>query len=210
MFTAQWVSSGGMRCSPLNAALGENMDDDRTTKELIEILGTDYEYFHGEIISRLDEGEKGQDGLTSADFQFEARQLVRAAFAYIEAVTFSVKVHSAMVCDRNDVYLSDAERNFIGEIQFSLNDKGEVVERAAQIKLTQNIRFAFNLLARSRQIESKFDPSTEWWSCLRSSIRVRDRLMHPRLPVDLDISIKELLDVMKAKHGFDQLLMEYP
>jgi hypothetical protein len=41
---------------------------------------------------------------------------------------------------------------------------------------------------------------------LRESVRVRDRLMHPRMPEDLDVSPKELIKALRAKNGLDELL----
>jgi hypothetical protein len=42
------------------------------------------------------------------------------------------------------------------------------------------------------------------------SIKVRDRLMHPRIPMDVDISTKEVADALRAYKGFNDLLMKYP
>ena len=66
--------------------------DERTTKDLIEKLGDDVDRSHAALIAVIDEGELDADGAVSADYEFEARQLIRSIFAYIEAVTFSVKV----------------------------------------------------------------------------------------------------------------------
>jgi hypothetical protein len=56
---------------------------------------------------------------------------------------------------------------------------------------------------------AQFDPSVEWWSCLRTAIKVRDLLMHPRMPDDLDISPEGLIKTIKAKNGFEKLIMRY-
>ena len=42
-----------------------------------------------------------------------------------------------------------------------------------------------------------------------SMSQVRDRLMHPKMPGDLNISGDEIVDVLKAKEGFDKLLLAY-
>jgi hypothetical protein len=178
--------------------------EERTTKELIEILGDDYNRCHKGIIDIID-----KDANAIVESKFEVRQLVRSAFAYIEAVTFSVKCKAAERCMDKNIPITISERYFAAEVRYDLTDKGEIIERPAQIRLTQNIRFAFNLLARANQIEPLFDPSSKWWSCLRKAIKVRDRLMHPRMPGDLDISTDELLAVMDAKDGFEKLLLQH-
>jgi hypothetical protein len=182
---------------------------ERTTKELIETLGADFQRCYGNIIQSFDEGTIDEKGLLDADYEFHARQLIRAAFAYIEAVTFSVKITAATHCLERRVGISPEERAFAADVDFDVDAKGVVVERTARIKLTRNIRFAFALYERARNIQPPFDPSSEWWCHLRESIRVRDRLMHPRLPEDLDVSPNELINTIKAKQGFDDLLTHY-
>lgn len=70
-----------------------------------------------------------------------------------------------------------------------------------------NIRFAFTLLERAHGYPSQFDASSEWWFCFRESTKVRDRLMHPRMPEDLDVSGDEIIKALKAKNGFDAILL---
>lgn len=157
----------------------------------------------------FDEGTIDTDGDLDADYEFHARQLVRAVLAYIEGVTFSVKASAAWKCMQDGVEITPQERYIAAEVEYKINDKGEIVERPAQITLARNIRFAFALTEKAHRIPAQFDPSIEWWSCLREAIKVRDRLMHPRMPEDLDISPEELTRAMKAKNGFDKLLMRY-
>lgn len=182
---------------------------ERTTKELIETLGQDFDRCYRNILQSFDEGTIDDNGLLDADYEFHARQLIRAAFAYIEAVTFSVKITAVTHCLQRRVSISPQERYLAGEIDYDLDEKGAVVERPARIKLSRNIRFAFALYERAHNIQPPFDPSSEWWCHLRESARVRDRLMHPRMPGDLDVSPNELINVIKAKQGFDDILMHY-
>jgi len=185
-------------------------DDDRTTQELMHALGDDFDRCHENLIAAIDQGVVDEHGNVSADYAFHARQLVRAFFAYIEGVTFSAKVCAAAHCVDNNVEITPQERFLAAEVDYTLDHKGSIIEQPAQIKLTKNLRFAFALTEKAHGIEPRFDPSSEWWSCLQKSIKVRDRLMHPRLPEDLDISGEEIIDVLKAKEGFEELLLGYP
>lgn len=112
---------------------------DRTTSELIEALGDDIDRSHRESI---DAGERADNGDIYADYEYHARQLVRAIFAFIEAVTFSVKAKAAEYCLRRKRYIPDAERLLAVDIELVLSDKGEIVERPAHIRLADNIRFS--------------------------------------------------------------------
>lgn len=58
--------------------------EEKTTKELIETLGEDFERCYQGLLQSFDEGTIDEDGNLDADYEFHARQLIRAVFAYIE------------------------------------------------------------------------------------------------------------------------------
>jgi hypothetical protein len=115
---------------------------ERSTQEVMETLGEDYDRCHKALVDCIDAGKKDKNGNVTADYEFFARQLIRAAFAYIEAVTFSVKAHSAWQCMERNLPIEPEERYFATDIEFEISEKGEVVERSARISLPRNVRFA--------------------------------------------------------------------
>lgn len=182
--------------------------EERTTRELIEKLGSDVDRCQDMLMESIDQGEVDDDGNVSADYEFHARNFIRSVIAYIEAITFSVKLHSANECLKSGIAISDHERYLAVEVDATLNDKGDVVERSSKIRLSSNVRFAFKLLARASGKKSTFNPSEEWWSCFKETIRVRDRIAHPRLPEDIDISGDEISNAMKARMGFEKVVLK--
>lgn len=90
-----------------------------------------------------------------------------------------------------------------------MKDNGEIGERSAHIRLTDNIRFAFALQEKSLGIKEKFNANVEWWACLKSSIKVRDRLMHPKWPDHVDVSADEIITALKAFNGFKERAVYY-
>ena len=184
------------------------MTDDRTTQEVIETLGRDINQCHQQLIRALDNGHSEADGsLLVSDYEFYSRQLIRAVFAYIEAVTFSVKAWSAGHCMDNAIEITPQERYFATDTEYELNEKGEVVEAVAKISLAKNIRFAIAMNRKAHGIQEPFDASVEWWSCLKQAIKVRDRLTHPKIPGDLDVSGGDVVKVLKAKSGFENEIL---
>ncbi|MBH2846077.1 hypothetical protein I6U52_20220 [Serratia marcescens] len=149
------------------------------------------------------------DNSIIADHEFNARQLVRAGFAYIEGGSFSLKVAAIDDAINNSIELTQADIDFAFEVSYQLNDKGNIVEGTAHINLTKNIKFAFNLYSKAHQLNKPFDSGLSFWSDLKKSIKIRDRLMHPRAPEDLDIEPKEVITVIAAVRGFESLLIEY-
>ncbi len=182
---------------------------ERTTGELILTLGEDFQRCYGNLLEDIEQGEKQEDGSTLAEHEFNARQLVRSAFAYIEGVSFALKIAAVDDAFNNGVELTQAEIDFAFEVTYNLNDRGEVCETNSHINLTRNIKFSFNLYSKAHQLDKKFDASLKWWSDLCDAIKIRDRLMHPRHPSDLDIAPSEVVSVISAVRGFEALLVDY-
>ena len=180
---------------------------DRTTSALIEKLGDDVRRCHDGLLKCIDQGEREKDGTVLVDYEYHGRQLIRSILAYVEAVTFSVKISSVKKCLDAGIAVSDHERYAAVKTDTDLNDQGEIVERPAKLRLASNVRFAFRLLERAKRGRFKFDASAAWWSDLKSTIRVRDRLTHPRMPEDIDVTPNELLAALRAKDGFEELLL---
>lgn len=181
-------------------------EDARTTRELLLALDDDYRRCYSEVIDRLNEGTRQADGTIDADHEFDARQLIRTAFAYIEGATYILKIEASFNADENGIELTPQQQHFIFEADFGLSDKGDVLEKPAKIPLSKNVRFAFNVFAEANGVDFHFDASAEWWSLFRDSVHVRDRLTHPRMPSDLDVSPSEVIAMVKAKAGFDEVL----
>lgn len=184
-------------------------DTERTTVEVIETLANDVDRCYQSMFNAFDEGTVDEKGLLDADYEYHARLLIRAIFAYLEGVTFSVKAHAAHLCLERNIEISDAERYFSIDREFMITNTGNVVERSAHIRLADNVRFAFHLRERARGMDSKFDANQSWWSDFRSSIRVRDRLTHPKMPGDLDVDGDEIIYAQRAYNGFNKQLETY-
>jgi hypothetical protein len=184
----------------------KELEDDRTTADLLLALDEDYRRCYEQVLKRLDEGERNEHGHIYADHGFDARQLIRSAFAYIEGATFVLKIEASFNSEEKGVAFTPQQHHFIFEVDFDLNDKGEIIERPAKISLTKNIRFSFAVFAYANKIDNNLDVSLKWWAKLKEAIKVRDRLMHPRFMSDLDVSPQEVIATITAKAGFDEAL----
>src|SRR5262245_21383226 len=116
---------------------------DRTTEKLIGVLAEDVTRCHGELKASIDAGQVDANGDVTADYEYHARQLIRAIFAFIEAVTFSMKVKAVELCRKQKRRISEFETYLAVDIQQALSEKGEVETRPAKISLADNIRLAF-------------------------------------------------------------------
>lgn len=180
--------------------------EERTTEELILTLAEDYRRCYKAVLDAIENGKRDDLGNTEVDDQFQCRQFIRALFAYIEGVTFALKLAGLDGCMSNNVNLSAAHVDMTFEVRHEIDDKGQIVQRPNQITLSKNIKFAFALYAKAHNIENPLDTSLEWWSCFKSSTRVRNRLTHPRNPEDLDVQPFEIVDAVKAEVGYSKTL----
>ncbi|MEJ1964283.1 MAG: hypothetical protein WDO56_23155 [Gammaproteobacteria bacterium] len=193
-------------------ALGApDASEGRSTGELIEVLGDDMDRCFEAVMHAIKTGEKLDGGgvEVAPDYEFHARQFIRSVLAFFEGASFTMRVWAVAHLMRKDE-ISDEERWIAMERRFELEDNGHIAERTAKITLTRMIKFTFTLMDRLHGVPPRLDTSNEWWSCLQQSIRVRDRLMHPRQPSDLDVSVEEVIAASKAEVGFRMLVGGYP
>ncbi len=90
-----------------------------------------------------------------------------------------------------------------------LTDAGVVRNQFRHVRLASNVRFLFTLMQKARNQPVVFDANVAWWSKLKASIKVRDRLTHPKKAEDLELSTQEIDDVEAAFAGLTKHLTSY-
>jgi hypothetical protein len=178
--------------------------DERTTEYVMSTLYDDLDKCFKRLEKDFDNPD--EEGLRSYD-ESDARDYVRTAFACIEATSFSVRMWAAAKLLDQDK-MSEEERWMVSERNFDLRN-GKVVERVAKIPLEENIKFMFALLDRVHGTVPRLDTGKEWWSNFKKAIKIRDRLTHPKLPHDLDMSGDDVMTIVSAEAGFRELLSSY-
>jgi hypothetical protein len=68
--------------------------------------------------------------------------------------------------------------------------------------LVSNIRFAFKLFKKNYGDSSNLDVGGEGWQFFLRSIKVRDRLTHPKQASDLSVSDVELVEAIESWNWF--------
>jgi hypothetical protein len=121
--------------------------------------------------------------------QAERRILVRSIFAFFEAIAFVLKSSALMT---NSAILKPEEIALAKEEDYELSDNGEVEIRKAKLRFKPNLLFAFKIAAKCNQINFKLSVNCHQWEALLRSIKVRDRLMHPKKSEDMTVTEKEI------------------
>ena len=136
----------------------------------------------------------------------KARMLIRSLFATIEGVVYCMK-QIAFAANRADGPLTLDELMICKEIAFGLKGNGEVDGSSMRLKFEPNLKFAFAVLAKAFHQTFELDTNCVGWNRLVQSVKVRNRLAHPKRSSDLELSDDELRHAIEAYQWFDCQVM---
>jgi hypothetical protein len=137
--------------------------------------------------------------------QSEKRLLIRSVFSYIEALSYLLKVHALSETEGSTI--SSAEKMIAEEVTFELGDDGTVKARPAKLRTISNIRFAFKVFKKASGSSFELNLDSNGWQCIQRSLKVRDRLTHPKGLSDLTVLDNEYDDSYKAFIWFERQMM---
>ena len=133
--------------------------------------------------------------------QWAMRGFIRAVFALIEGVVFAMK-QTALV---QHTWFTHAELAVLREETPQLNDKGQVTVAPMNLNLARNIRFAFEALSRSLKGQNALNVDGHRWATFQRSVKVRNRLMHPKTVMDLRVTYEEMREAGDVFGWFNAL-----
>jgi len=139
--------------------------------------------------------------ISCEDTQFWRRSFVRACCVFFEGLCAFQKQQAYAIkwnaLDKVDDF-EMAKLMLLCDKTAELNDKGEIYEKNAKIPTEKNILFAFTAFAEAHNSPFRLDRSSEGINNLRITLKVRDRLTHPKKLEDLQVSDEEHLAAAKA------------
>jgi hypothetical protein len=139
--------------------------------------------------------------------QIERRVLVRSILAFIEAMTYAMK-NLVLRIDDSAIPLSEQERLLAMEVTCELDHSGRAQSRPAKLRTLPNVRFAFSLAAKAFPSDVfLLDLSGDRLQALERSIKVRDRLTHPKSDASLLVSDDEISEAFMVYVWFDHQLI---
>jgi hypothetical protein len=137
--------------------------------------------------------------------QFWRRTLIRCLLAQTEVVLWNMKHVTPGIACLNQVGLSTAEVEFLNEERNVVRD-GKTEVRRNYPPFRENIKGTLSLFAKAHRIsfnlnyDSKFD-------ALCATYELRNRLMHPKKPMDADVSDDA---IATAQSGVAWFMQYYP
>ena len=126
------------------------------------------------------------------DSQFWRRTFIRSVFALIEGFTYSLKQVALQAAKRFHIELSKSEIALLLEESYEVNDKGLAETKKDYIQLPKNIKFAFNMYSRAYELNYKLKIDDSGWESFKESLKVRNRLTHPKSTGDVLVSDQDM------------------
>lgn len=130
--------------------------------------------------------------LDKDDSQTIRRSCIRALVAVIEAALYQVKIYLIYANDKAYISLLPEELVLLSEKTYHIDKKGNAkpVEKFSPFKNT--FLFIFNTLFRYTNDTFRIDKKDQHWSDFDTIIKARNRLMHPKLLSDINVTDLEL------------------
>jgi hypothetical protein len=128
---------------------------------------------------------------------FMRRAAVRATFAFIEGVIYSLKP-LLLSLEKIKNYLELEEIVILREKKYEPDNSGRTSSSPARYEFKKNVLFTIRCFAKYMKIEMPLNMEATEWSDFLKAIKIRHRLMHPKKPDDLNINHEELMTVNRA------------
>ena len=143
-----------------------------------------------------------QDIADTDDRPFWGRTIVRSLLAGIEGLCYRVKHEALAAAALKNIELSHAELAMLREESYGLSDKGDAQSSKSKLRTAPNVAFTLRVLARARGGNYELDTNSTGWQAFKASIRVRDRVTHPKGAGDLEVSKDEISAAIDAATWF--------
>jgi hypothetical protein len=127
---------------------------------------------------------------------YKKRMAFKAAFAAIEGMIFVRKQWALKRAKEANYSLS--ELALLREESYRLNHRGDVEVVQNFLRVPENLLFAWRMARAGTRSNRQIDLGGEGWRCLKESVKVRNRLTHPRSEKDLEVSGDEIDALLKC------------
>jgi len=130
------------------------------------------------------------------------RAYTRTLFSMIETLTYRLKEDICNLLESEGEEIpSEIERKLKGKI-IKRNNHGQLQIKPCYQSLPNSIEYAFAYYASMHSIDYKIDKHSPGWQWLINSLKIRNRITHPKETVDLEINNDELIIIQSAGKWF--------
>ena len=148
-------------------------------------------------IATADNAICGQFLKAGDNIPFWRRMLYRSVFSSLESYVSILKQEALLISENSKPCFTEEEVLLLRDVECAVGDDGTPQSRKAKIRFLPNLKFALRSYARSygRTVILEKDAG---WDALTRSVKVRDRITHPKAKADLEITEREIDDLQSA------------
>ncbi len=136
------------------------------------------------------------------DNQTWRRAYIRAVFSSIESIIFNMKKYIKEVGKNDFLPLSELEQKKLNEFYSEKATDGKEIVKIFRLSFLENITFTIDLFAFANYLSMNIDKNSTGWELLKESVKIRNRITHPKNLQDIFIRKVELNKVFKAHNWF--------
>jgi len=143
-------------------------------------------------------------GAISNNNAFHRRSLARNLFALIEGTVYAWKQVIYFIAKDFHIALEPGEESILTEEVSALNSDGVVKQERLRLPTKVNIKYTLKRAGEIFLATIPVDFGDSGWRTLQAAIVVRDRMMHPKKPEDLEVSNTEIMVCIDALMWFGE------
>jgi hypothetical protein len=162
------------------------------------------------IIPMLEDTNFAERALEVDDSQFARRGYVRSVFAMIEGTLWVLKqtILDAPAMPGTVKNLSVADYALLTEKTYDLKSNGKPREQPKFLRLPDNLRFTFGVIAKYFGPGPDLGVGTQAWDNFLASHSLRNRITHPKDPSAFEISKDEIATCKRTTAWFYKLVLQ--
>lgn len=162
------------------------------------------------MLKLLEDAAEAEALLDEKDTQFFRRAYIRSIFALIEGTIWLIK----QVClkakpHRGHRFIDVAEYALLTDQSYELKNNGEPSVQTKYLKLPDNLRFTAKVVQRLFQATLDLGVGTTKWENFLKSVRVRNRITHPKTAEELTIKDDEISLCKEVSSWFNDLVYAF-
>ena len=161
-------------------------------------MDKNFEEFSEFWTSLVDDILEAMKDLKETDSQYHRRNLLRTFVSTIEGASFYLRkfsLESPEVFDSGEISLLKEESYF-------LNNKGQVSITTKFLPTPEGFKFSLQMFLKGNHPDFNIDTNSAGWKLLNETMKIRNRITHPKGKKELIISDVEIKKIRKASTYF--------
>jgi hypothetical protein len=140
------------------------------------------------------------------DTPYARRALVRAHFALVEGLSFSLR--QVTVATLQDTpFLSPAELILLKEEGLTIDNKGQAQTIAERfLPFPNSLLFSIHCYVKNHGAKFTVDTNDPGWEAMRKAVKVRNKVTHPKSAAALELSPEDLTEFINAAEWWRQTM----